>query len=186
MTPLADSTGSRTPTIDAIQRDVALANTYRIELIKFLLGIAAALFAFTVTFRPTLVRVDFSWAMWVGWIGLALSMIGGVFHMLGWDHYYKSYRDHDWRNTSDPVAGKEEGKRARAWINHWRRIALVLQFAGFFVGVACTGFFSAVNLANVRVPIENSAATKGESQIIAVPPVEALPVQVPKGEGEKK
>jgi len=79
----------RTPTIEAIQRDVGLANQYRLELIKLLLTIAAALLAFTVAFRPSLNRIDLGWAMWAGWLGLAVSMIGGVFHMLGWDHYYK-------------------------------------------------------------------------------------------------
>ena len=70
--------GQRKPTIDAIHRDIALANEYRLELIKILLTIAAALFAFTVTFRPSLTKVDLGCAMWVGWAALGLSMIGGV------------------------------------------------------------------------------------------------------------
>jgi hypothetical protein len=112
----AAGSGERKPTIDAIQRDIALANTYRLELIKYLLAIAAALFAFTVTFRPSLSRVDLPWAMWLGWIGLGISMVGGIFHMLGWDHYYKSYRDHDWGHA-DSNEGKRAGKAARRTIS---------------------------------------------------------------------
>src|SRR5262245_15208463 len=80
--PDAERARPGTPTIDAIHRDVALANKYRLELIKYLLAIAAALFAFTITFRPSLSRIDFAWAMWLGWLGLGISMIGGMFHML--------------------------------------------------------------------------------------------------------
>jgi hypothetical protein len=130
------------PTIEAIQRDIALANTYRIELIKYLLAIAAALLAFTVTFRPTLWRVDLAWAMWCGWFGLGLSLIGGMFHMLGWDHYYKSYRDYDHKGKA------QAGKAARHSINQWRRSAMILQFGGFIIGVAGVALFAAANIDN--------------------------------------
>jgi len=158
------------PTIDAIQRDVALANQYRLELIKFLLGVAAALFAFTVAFRPTLERVDMYWAMWWGWLGLALSMYGGIFHMLGWDHYYKSYRDHDWKNRSS-AQGKAEGKEARRVINVWRRLAMYFQFGGFMVGVAGIGIFAAANLDNVRKPDEKPAAVSTQPGSTVAEPV---------------
>jgi hypothetical protein len=148
---LATSARVREPTIEAIHRDVALANNYRIELIKYLLAIAAALFAFSVSYRPSLARVDLPWSMWLGWLGLGLSMIGGIFHMLGWDHYYKSYRDHDWGNA-DPAEGKIEGKRARRIVNVWRRVAMTLQFGGFILGVGCIGLFAGFNIDNVRSP----------------------------------
>jgi hypothetical protein len=146
--PVAGSSANK-PTIEAIHRDIALANKYRLELIKYLLAIAAALFAFTVTFRPSLSRVDFAWAMWLGWVGLGISMIGGMFHMLGWDHYYKSYRDHDWKHA-DSSEGKRAGKAARATINCWRRLAMIMQFGGFVLGVVGVGLFAGVNIDNVR------------------------------------
>jgi hypothetical protein len=153
----------RKPTIDAVHRDIALANQYRLELIKILLTMAAALFAFTVAFRPSLTQVDLNWAMWLGWFGLGASMIGGIFHMLGWDQYYKSYRDHDWKNP-DPEAGKREGKEARANINKWRRAAMVLQFAGFMLGVAGTGLFAGANIDNVRKPDGGSTHAQEQQQ----------------------
>jgi hypothetical protein len=158
------------PTIDAIQRDVALANQYRLELIKFLLGVAAALFAFTVAFRPTLERVDMYWAMWWGWLGLALSMYGGIFHMLGWEHYYKSYRDRDWKNK-DSTQGKTGGKEARRAINAWRQLAMFFQFGGFMVGVAGIGIFAAANLDNVRKPEEKPAAVRTQPASSVAEPV---------------
>lgn len=147
----AGGSRSRQPTIDAIQRDITLANNYRIELIKYLLAIAAALFAFTVTFRPSLERVDVAWAMWLGWFGLGVSMIGGMFHMLGWDHFYKSYRDYDWKSAGSG-SGKSEGKAARDKINKWRRLAMFFQFGGFILGVASIGLFAGANIDNVRKP----------------------------------
>lgn len=130
------------PSIDSIHRDIAFANTYRIELIKYMLAIAAALFAFTATFRPSLACVCDPEAMLVGWIGLGLSMVGGMVHMEGWDHYYKSYRDH----AKDLAAGK----KARKLINLWRRIGMTVQYLGFVAGVAAIGYFAYMNLDNVR------------------------------------
>ena len=55
--PVAVRAGVFHPKISVL-RDIALANQYRIELIKYLLAIAAALFAFTVAYRPSLMRVE--------------------------------------------------------------------------------------------------------------------------------
>lgn len=132
------------PTIDSVHENIRFATQYRLELIKYLMGITAALFAFTVSFRPTLTTVDFANAMWVGWGGLAVSMIGGMFHLLGWDHYYKSYRDYDWKHRESN--GAVLGKEARRCINLWRRLAMVLQFCGFMVGVLAIGLFAGMNI----------------------------------------
>jgi H+/gluconate symporter-like permease len=135
------------PTIDSLHRDIALANSYRMELLKQLMTISAALFAFTVTFRPTLDHVQLASSMWLGWAGLGASMIGGLFHMLGWDHFYKSYRDVDWEmKDADPAERKKKGEERRDLINAWRRFAMWVQFLGFIVGVAGTGVFAAANI----------------------------------------
>jgi hypothetical protein len=136
------------PTIESIHRDITFANSYRLELLKYLLAIAAALFAFTVAFRPTLSPVASPWAMWLGWAGLAVSMVGGILHMMGWDHYYKSYRDCDWRYRE--TDGRERGRRKRKEINLWRRSAMVSQYVGFAIGVIGIGIFAGVNVDNVR------------------------------------
>jgi hypothetical protein len=136
------------PTIDAIHRDIALANTYRLEWQKTILTISAALFAFTVTFRPELAVVQKMWSMWTGWCGLAVCMFGGIVNMVGWEHFYKSYRDWDWtyRDSSPPDSGKVLGEKARRVINRWRTAGMVCQFAGFIVGVSAIGLFAASNL----------------------------------------
>ena len=146
--PLPPAPPASAQTIDALHRDLAFANGYRMELIRTLLAIAAALFAFTVTFGPTLKPVECKPAMWIGWLGLALSMFGGFVHLLGWDHYYKSYLDFDWRdrNKPDRVEAAKAARDARARINLWRRWGMGAQFAGFVVGVAGVGAFAGVNL----------------------------------------
>ena len=143
-------------TIEAVHRDIALANSYRMELIRTLLAIAAALFAFTVTFGPTLKQIEWKSAMWFGWGGLAISMVGGMIHLLGWDHFYKSYLDVDWRRRleANQEAVKKSGKSARKIINFWRRLGMFAQFGGFVIGVVGIGLFAGANLEN--------AVTKGE------------------------
>ena len=106
--------------------------------------LAAAILAFTVSFGPSLKQVDQPDLMWVGWIGLGLSMVGGIIHMQGWDRFYISYRDYEWFGKS--------GKQARNCINKWRRAGMILQYAGFFVGVFAIAIFAALNITNVAPP----------------------------------
>jgi hypothetical protein len=134
-----------TPDIDSVHRDLAFANQYRLELIKHLMTLAAGLLAFTVAFRPTLKPVSQGWLMWTGWIGLGLSMIGGLLHMLGWDRFYTTYLDYDFRGQHT------QGVSKRRTIKHWRRFGMIIQFIGFGVGVLAIGLFAALNLGNVVV-----------------------------------
>lgn len=136
--PLPANMPASPPTIDAIHRDIGFANAYRLELLKQLMTISAALFAFTITFRPSLAIVQAAWSMWIGWGALCVSMVGGMVHMLGWDHFYKSYRDY----KGDIAAGD----LARDRINLWRRPAMGCQFFGFAIGVAGVGYFAAANI----------------------------------------
>jgi len=183
---VGDAPGNRDPTIEAIQRDVALANTYRIELIKLLLALAGALFAFTVAFRPTLLRVDVAWAMAWGWVGLAVSMFGGIFHMMFWDHYYKSYRDHDWGDpTIDAVTRKAAGRAERKKVNGRRKIAMYAQFGGFIVGVAGVAFFAGVNIDNGPKTLPGASSTQAPAPSVSTgaqptPPSGAsMPTSIP-------
>jgi len=155
------------PTIEAVHRDILLANQYRIELIKYLLATAVALLAFTVTFRPSLVHVDAAWAMYLGWIALTTSIAGAIVHMIGWEHYYKSYRDYDWKLKATPD-GKVQGKLARKRINRWRLMATLMQFVGFAAGVAGITWFAVANLDNVRKPDEPSSAGR-QACVMQVP-----------------
>ncbi|MCR5868228.1 hypothetical protein [Aquincola sp. J276] len=130
------------------------------ELIKGLLAIAAALFAFTVTFGPTLKPIAWKWAMWMGWSGLAVSMVGGLVHLLGWDHFYKSYLDINWRRRNEPdqKAVGQAGDDARDAIDVWRRAGMSAQFAGFVVGVAGVGLFAGANIENAAAKVESTSA----------------------------
>ena len=144
------------PTIDAIHRDLAFANTYRIEWIKFMLAVAGGLFAFTVTFRPTISPADWKLAMWLGWLGLALSLVGGMGQMAAWEYFYKSYRDYDYKGN------KPEGKAYRESVNMWRLAAMWVQILFLMIGVAGVGTFAAVNIDHVK---ENSDCRVSSSAV---------------------
>lgn len=114
----------RVPTHEEVHRDIALGNTYRIELSKLLLALAAGLFAFSVAFQPaTFSNVDIS-NLETGWYALAISMAGGMGNLYGWEKFYLSYRDYDLKGK------KEEAKRYRSKVTFLRRIARFFQFAG--------------------------------------------------------
>jgi hypothetical protein len=138
--------GRRGPDIDSLHSDLGFANTYRLELIKTVMTLAAGLLAFTVTFRPNLKPIDAGWLVWPGWLGLGFSLVGALFNMLGWEHFYLSYRDFDWKGK------KDEGVAARRRITSWRRPAMLVQFAGFMLGVLCVAIFAALNIDNVVRP----------------------------------
>lgn len=138
--PTAQPSPQSAISIDALHRDIALANQYRLDLIKLLMTLSAALLAFTISFRPGVMQPRWEPLMWVGWLALGVSMVGGMVHMLGWDRFYTSYRNYDWRDHA------EQGKTARAIINLWRRFAMLVQYFGFALGVLAIALFAAVNL----------------------------------------
>lgn len=137
--------GRHTPDIESMHRDLEFANNYRLELIKHIMTLAAGVLAFTVAFRPTLKPIFQGWLMWIGWLGLGLSMIGGLMHLLGWDRFYTTYRDYDFKGQHT------QGVNKRHVITGWRRLGMFMQFIGFGVGVLAIGVFAALNLGNVVV-----------------------------------
>lgn len=130
----------RAPTHEEVHRDIALGNSYRIELSKLLLALAAGLFAFSVAFQPaTFPNVDIS-NLELGWYALAFSMAGGIGNFYGWEKFYLSYRDYDLKERF------AAGKKYRGRVTFWRRIARVLQFFGFLVGATLIGYFTSENI----------------------------------------
>ncbi|WP_197339481.1 hypothetical protein [Ralstonia solanacearum] len=129
------------PTIGAIQTDVGFGNLFRLELIKLILGLAPALLAFTVAFRPKLEHPQWLLLMWIGWGSLGIATLGGMINMYGWERFYISYRDYK--------RDLDAGKIARKRITAWRRIGARLQFSGFGLGVLAIALFAAINLDKV-------------------------------------
>jgi hypothetical protein len=142
MSDSADKT-ARTPDVESMHRDVAFANTFRLEVIKTMLAICTALLAFTISFRPTLSAIEWESALILGWAGLAISIMSGLGVMFGWERYYISYRDHDWHGDRDG------GRSTRHLVNEWRRLAALLQWLGFIVGVSGVAAFAVRNVAHV-------------------------------------
>jgi H+/Cl- antiporter ClcA len=128
------------PSIDALQTDIGFANTYRLEVIKTVLGIATALLAFTISFRPKLSTVQYEWMMQVSWIALATSIIAGIVTMYCWELFYISYRNKDWKGHGPA------GKNLRKKITRFRRLFFTLEIAGCLLGVVGVAYFSVVNL----------------------------------------
>ena len=121
------------PDIDALQTDIGFANTYRLEVIKTVLGIATALLAFTISFRPKLSTVQYEWMMQLSWAALTISIIAGVVTLYCWELFYISYRD-------------PAGKTTRTTITFFRRVFFTLEIAGCLAGVVGVAYFSVVNL----------------------------------------
>jgi len=132
------------PSIEALQRDIEFANTYRLEKLKTMLAVTTALLAFTVSFRPKLSPVDLEWAMVTGWIGLSAALLTGIATMQAWEQFYISYRDYDWKGKS------VEGKQYRKVATRWRRALFTCQCVGFLVGVSGIGLFAVVNVDHVQ------------------------------------
>jgi zinc transporter ZupT len=130
------------PDIGALQSDIGQANTYRLEVIKTVLGIATALLAFTISFRPKLSVVQVEWVMQASWVALTVSIIAGIVTMYCWELFYISYRDKDWKGQG------AEGKELRKKITGFRRLFFLLEIAGCVAGVIGVAYFSVVNLPN--------------------------------------
>lgn len=132
------------PSIETVQRDVALANQYRLELIKTTMTLSMGLFAFTVAFpagRNITEPIIYSWLVGLSWGALGLSICAGLFHLRVWEMLYMSYRQMDWKDQR-----RGSGKTYRRQITRWRRLFMVLQYLGFVVGVASVGIFAILNI----------------------------------------
>jgi hypothetical protein len=139
--------------MEALHRDIATANTYRMEGIKTSITIAGALVAFTVSFRPTLKAVDCPGLMLISWLLLGASILGGLINLHGWTRFYVSYRDYDYKliKVQGESGAKEAGKAARKRITRWRLAGAAFQWAGLVIGVVLLAIFSWQNLQNVVV-----------------------------------
>lgn len=132
-----------TPCLSSVQQDIGFANSYRLESIKLLIAVAAALFAFTVSF-PVTNRVDativFGPLAWISWASLGLSMLSGWLHLWMWELFYISYHDFDWTKKTQG-AGDEYRKK----ITGRRRFLQFFQVVSFFIGVLAVGVFATLN-----------------------------------------
>lgn len=132
------------PSIETVQRDVAQANQYRLELIKTTMTLSMGLFAFTVAFpagRNITEPIIFSWLVGLSWGALGLSICAGLFHLRMWEILYMSYRQMDWKHQR-----RGSGKAYRRQITRWRRFFMILQYLGFLIGVASVGIFAILNI----------------------------------------
>ncbi|UZA66848.1 hypothetical protein [Pseudomonas viridiflava] len=134
------------PTITSVQFDIAQGNSYRMELGKTMLAIATGLLAFTIAFPPTLTKITFIESMQIAWLCLALSIIGGLVNMYGWEKFYLTYRLDFHRRGS---LGKTKRKR----VTRWRVWGRGVQFAGLFIGVIGIGIFAYCNLPNIKLAV---------------------------------
>lgn len=146
----------KSPDIESLHRDLAVANSYRQEFIKSLLLIAGGLFAFSVGFRPELRNVAHEELFWIAWIGLGVSMVGGFGQLAAWERFYASYQRFDWK--------RRPGKPYRETIDCLRKAALFFQVLGFIAGVCALGSFTAINLGNVEHTKHMAAETSVTSQ----------------------
>jgi hypothetical protein len=128
-------------TLDDLHRDIAFANQYRLEFIKHTMSLAAAVFIFTLTFKQNIIGTGRTYGVpfaFASWLAMIVSLMGGLGQLSGWDRYYMTWRDYEWRNQS--------GKAARRVITKWRRFALVMQIAFFITGLVLMAIFCALNM----------------------------------------
>lgn len=129
------------PSHEALHRDIALANQYRLEFIKHTMSLAAAALVFTITFRKDIIGTaspQHTSLIGIGWTAMIVSLLGGLGHLAGWDRFYITYRDH----KDDRVAGDA----ARAEITTLRRLAMIVQLLGFFIGLICIAAYCLLNM----------------------------------------
>ena len=135
------------PPFEMVQSNVALANTYRLELNKQVIGIATALFAFTISFflpapfgSPAAAAITtYKPLAWIGWICLAAAILCGLYQLRAWEQFYLTYRL-DNKDKSADAELKREG------ITATRRLAMVVQYTTFVLGLVATGLFAAFRL----------------------------------------
>jgi multisubunit Na+/H+ antiporter MnhB subunit len=142
--PGADELDDLRPSGTFLQADIDRAVEYRKEYYKYVLTIVTSLLAFTVSFQPQLSQSpELVGFMYLGWLGLGVTVLAGVWvHML-WSKFFVSFRDFDNRGKRD------QGKSVRRDITARRRFLDKLMMVGLAVGVVGVVAFAATNLRHV-------------------------------------
>lgn len=162
------------PSESFLQSDLDRAVDYRKDYYKYVIAIATALLAFTVSFPPQLSRPpEMTWLLFMGWFGLGLAVLAGVRVHMTWAKFFVSFRDYDNRGERD------EGLKVRGRLNRERRLMDAAQMIGLVVGVTGVVVFAGINLKYLAPkteakgsPIERSVSTK----LIEDTPSDAMPV----------
>jgi hypothetical protein len=129
------------PSETFLQNDLDRAVEYRKEYYKYVIGIATALLAFTVSFPPQLSRpAEMSWLLFMGWGGLGVAVLAGVRVHMTWAKFFVSFRDYDNKEQ------RTKGVEVRKHLNNERRVMDVLQMISLVVGVACVVVFAGINV----------------------------------------
>ena len=128
------------PTHDEIHKDISLGNNYRLESSKFLLAISSGILAFTVSFPPAIDPSTDVSILKYGWLALSVSIMGGIGNLYGWERFYLSYRDYDWKEEF------KAGDRYRIIVNRVRRVFRLSQILGLIAGALSIGFFASANI----------------------------------------
>lgn len=158
--PSADQLDERRPSETFLQADIDRAVDYRKEYYKYVLTISTALLAFTVSFQPQLSRSpELVGFMYLGWLGLGVTVLAGVWvHML-WSKFFVSFRDFDNRGE------REQGKCVRRDITSRRRFLDKLMMVGLAVGVVGVVAFAATNLRHVGPRVPAPAGSAAETSV---------------------
>ncbi|HYC58990.1 MAG TPA: hypothetical protein VEK79_05425 [Thermoanaerobaculia bacterium] len=128
-------------TLEDLHRDITFANQYRLEFIKHTMSLAAAVFVFTLTFKQNIIGTGPAYGVtyaFSSWLAMIVSLMGGLAQLSGWDRYYMTWRDYEWRDQS--------GQDARRTITAWRRFGLVVQIGFFITGLVLMAIFCALNM----------------------------------------
>lgn len=153
----------------AVQNDIERSLTFRREYYKYALGIATALFAFSISFQPTLSRPPVHlWFLLPGWGGLGLAIVFGLRVHLLWAKFLITKRDFDRRGN---VAA---GDRARDRISASRRVHDVALIVSLSLGVVFITLFAVFNLPYVAP----RSAEPSPAALVAAPAATA-PIATP-------
>lgn len=149
--PMGD--GDSRPGETFLQADLERAVDYRKEYYKYVISIATALLAFTVSFPPQLSKApEASWLLFLGWAGLGVAVLSGVRVHMVWAKFFVSFRDYDNRGNRDG------GRNFRRGLNFERHVMDGAQMAGLAVGVVCVVLFAGINLKYLAPKTEANSA----------------------------
>lgn len=168
----------------SLQNNLDRALDYRREYYKYVIGIATALLAFTVSFPPQLSRIpEDPHLLFVGWAALGVAVLAGVRVHMVWAKFFVTFRKFDNRGQ------RQAGLAARRRLNIERRVMDALQMIGLIVGVSFVVLFTGLNLKHVAVKKDDAGGAgtsrKVEDAVAAPkapgsqPPTAAPPLVTP-------
>ncbi|MBL6653366.1 MAG: hypothetical protein ISP49_17345 [Reyranella sp.] len=140
------------PLAEWVQADIERTFELRRDYYKYSIAVATGLLAFTISFPPSLSKLEYPYLIFVAWPSLGIAILCGIAVHYVWAWFFISFRNFDSRGQ------RAEGKAHRRTLTLLRKALELLQVLTMVVGVLGAALFASANVGNISLKSTDKTA----------------------------